>query len=326
MFMPELWFDRLLLIDGQPRSGKSLVASAFSSLEPFEPWQIPISVDHVVMYLELGFFPPKAAAAILRNNLNSESFDSAVGRNLNRRKMDQSSIFGTHGIESLAAREVDDSYESLLNIAKRDGNIPVFVTHDNIEHLDFWLTSIPTVSVVETMRSPASMMISWHKRSIVSRWGTDPIMFVPCTDNGGEPVPIYALNHAEEWIAASDLERLMLSAEIQYNKLFNAVRSTFSSELESVCFVRIEEFKRRPDITMSRLCAWLGIDFREDQFADFCRLESLPRLASSSELKSDLDILKGTFPKSLHKRLEMLNGSYDSLVEDSLSRPNPRLI
>jgi len=316
----------MLLIDGIARSGKSLIASAFSAVPPFEPWQIPIAVDHVVKYLELGTFSAVEARAALIISLNSSTFDYAVGRGLNRRKWDQSSVLNTHSEFSLTEREQNPDYSALISESKAKSNTPVIVTHENIDQLSFWLETVPKIAVIEVIRNPTSLMVSWNKRSIVERWGTDPLMFVPCLDIKGQPVPVYARDRLDEWLASDDLERLVLSTEIQYAKLIAAVKESSEDPLRRVRFVQIEQFKRHPTQTMEQLFSWLGVSFLTNSFSNFCELENLPRDSIDSQDAAEKKFLSDLLPKRLHSRVDRLLADYNSCVNTALENKAQYLI
>lgn len=313
----------MILVDGMPRSGKSLIASAFSAVPPFEPWQLPISVDHVVKYLELGMFSTVEARAALLISLNSSTFDYAVGRGLNRRKWDNSSIFNTHSESSLSMREQNPDYSAIIKESEAKSNIPVIVTHDNISILSFWLEAVSTANVIETIRNPASLMVSWHKRSMVDRWGSDPLMFVPCLDINGQPLPVYAQNHVEEWLKSDSLERLLLSAEIQYAEIIAAVNALSEDAKKRVRFVQIETFKKYPTQAIAQLLSWLGVTFSANHFSTFCEIEKLPRESVDSQVEADKKFLIGLLPANLHSRLDSLISEYELTIASSLEKKAP---
>ncbi len=327
VFVPTLWFQKMILVDGIARSGKSLIASAFSAMPPFEPWQLPIAVDHVVKYLEMGIFSTGEARAALLVGLNSSTFDYAVGRGLNRRTFDQSSIYGTHAnLSALPEREQNPDYSELIQASKSHNNTPVIVTHENIDQLSFWLETVPKIAVIEVIRNPTSLMVSWNKRSIVERWGTDPLMFVPCLDIKGQPVPVYAQDRLDEWLASDDLERLVLSTEIQYAKLIAAVKESSEDPLRRVRFVQIEQFKRHPTQTMEQLFSWLGVSFLTNSFSNFCELENLPRDSSDSQDAAEKKFLTDLLPTRLHSRVDRLLADYNSCVTTALENKAQYLI
>lgn len=313
----------MVLIDGIARSGKSLMASAFSAVPPFEPWQVPAYVDHIVKYLELGMFSTAEARAALLVSLNSATFDYAVGRGLNRRKWDQSSILNTHSESSLSERELNPDYSAIIGESKAKSNTPVIVTHENIGQLSLWLETVTVANVVEVMRNPASLMVSWHKRSIVERWGSDPLMFVPCLDVNGQAVPVYAQDHIDEWLESDPLGRLLLSAEIQYAQLIAAINESSEDQQGRVRFVQIERFKAHPAQTMTQLLDWLNLTLSVNDFSSFCKIEGLPRDSIDSQIGADKKFLEDLFPANLHSRLNSLLFDYDSTVNSSLEKEAP---
>jgi hypothetical protein len=311
---PDLWFDRMFLVDGMARSGKSLIASALSNLREVEPWQLPISVDHVVKYLELGEFSPEAAAAALRINLNSHAFDYAVGRGLNRRRSDWSNVSANGSESLLMAREQDNSYEELLQRFREEALIPLFVTHEQIAYLNFWMASISELRFLEVSRHPATLMMSWERRNLTERWGRDPLLFVPCLSFEDKPYPIFAMNHEVEWFESSPFERLLLSLELQYEQLWATVNTLTEEDKARFRLIRIESFKSNSWSTIEKLANWLKIEGPGSEFVSFMSSQSLPKENRDTEIVESTNDILVRFPLNLHGRINSLINRYDELV------------
>ena len=174
------------------------------------------------------------------------------------------------------------------------------------------------LNVIEVIRNPASLMVSWHKRLIVERWGDDPLMFVPCLEADGSAVPVYAKGHIAEWLESDYSERLLLSAEIQYEEIFSCMQNKNLTQTKRIHFVQIEQFKSNPVEIMTHLLAGLGEPLSIQEFSKFCAVKDLPRDSMKVQIEADKEYMKNLLPKGLHSRLERLLEEYRENVKPSL--------
>lgn len=308
---PELWFDHMILVDGMARSGKSLVAACLANFDRVEPWQIPIYVDHVVKYLELGEFSRNGARAALRNGLNSHAFDYAVGRGLNRRRTDWSTVTHFSPQDLLIEREQESSYEVLLQHFRDSKRIPTFVTHEQISFTSLWFDSVPSLKFLEVCRHPATLMVSWYRRRLTDRWGEDPLLFVPCMSVNEKPVPLFARDIQDRWSAMTTEEKLLASLELQYANLWCALDTLSDHDQLQLRWVQIESLKERPRNIVVRLSEWLDCDVSQIQLDAFMAREKLPRQDSGIEVASALKELQAILSGSLIERLRILVEEYE---------------
>lgn len=317
LFCPELWFSNMVVVDGMPRSGKSLVATTVSNMNQMEPWQLPIYVDHVVKYLEIGEFSYSGAKVALRIGLNSYAFDYAVGRGLNRRVSDWSNVSTSDPRGSLRERELEPSYEVLLNRFRTEGRIPVFVTHDHTSYAPFWFSSVPGLKFIEVIRHPASLMQSWQRRQLSDRWGTDPLEVTPCLNAGEEPIPFFARHIAADWVTMNSQERLVSTMEVVSESRRNAVENLASESRGNFRLIRIETLKSEPHFVVERLSRWIGVGYDAVSLESFFGGEGLPREGEAAAIESAIRDLEQSLPPHLLPRFHDVLSRYEEEVQSN---------
>lgn len=311
IYLPELWFNQVVVVDGMARSGKSLVASALSSLKHMEPWQLPIYVDHVVKYLQLGEFSREGASTALRIGLNSHAFDYAVGRGLNRRATDGSSVTNYHDEKALIERESNDSYKDLLANFLAESSIPVFVTHEQICFANFWMEAVPHLNYIEVVRHPVTTLLSWSRRGLTQRWGGDPLLFVPCLEEKGVPYPLFAQDARDEWFRSTLDERLILSLELQYNQLWSGLDWLNPEEKNNFRIVQIENFKSDTLTVIKSIAEWLRVPVLNERLGKFMNAEQLPSSKHGNDIAMSIEKIRVQFPASIEFRVHKLVEKYE---------------
>lgn len=313
VYLPPLWFQRLVLVDGMARSGKSLVATMISALDRMEPWQLPIYVDHVSKYLALGQLTVPGAVASLRIGLNSHAFDYAIGRGLNTRPSDWSCIARSRKGELVHKRSGIESYDELLADFHGAGRVPVFVTHEQAGYWELWKQAVCDLKVVEVCRHPATMLASWERKGLGNRWGRDPIMFVPCADISGFPVPLFAAERSTEWHSAAPEERALLALEYQYEILWKSMDEV-AGEGDWLKLVTLEGLQTQPQRTLSGLAEWLGTSDSDGLASLVMSDEQLPRERVADGIEKDISGLRTGLPALLFDRLMKIVHTYESRI------------
>lgn len=92
LFQKESVSPRLLLIDGLPRTGKMLMTKLISNFHRVEYFQYLEVVEHLGILWRLGLIDDPLVRAFLRLQLDLAIYNRAVGRNLNLRRDDSSSL------------------------------------------------------------------------------------------------------------------------------------------------------------------------------------------------------------------------------------------
>ncbi len=258
IYMKDPVTDRLLLIDGFTRSGKMLMGKLLSNLDRVESFQAHEPIEHIATFAHFGIMDAANVTSLLRLHIDIAVYNRIVGRNLNLRKDDSSSIEQALNAEDYIARAGDSDKDSLLRTFNEQQRVPLFMTHECLPYADVFFAAAPGVKIVEMVRHPADLTYSWWKRGWGERWGTDPLAFNLACDHDGSAVPIFAVDWAEEYLAMKPVDRVVRSLDWLQRACDKAVAALTPAQREQVVFVPYEQMLLEPRETMDRLCDFIG--------------------------------------------------------------------
>lgn len=199
----------MLLVDGLGRAGKQLVSKLVSNFDRVECFQYSASLEQFFILSFLGHLKREPAVAYLRLIADELVYNRMIGRNLNTRPSDASSILKTNDYDDYIRRSVDgegDEAVARFNAAQR---LPCFMTHHVLAHFDLFVDAYPAVKLVHAVRHPVDLIHSWHRRDWGTRIGTDPRAFALAIELDGQPAPWWGEETAHLYPTLSPVDRVV---------------------------------------------------------------------------------------------------------------------
>ena len=100
----EFFFKNVVVVTGTYCSGKSMVAPIVSSLSNVEHVRKLLVVDQIFHLANLRKINKESAIFLVRHYLDKSFYEQLIGRNINFRVEDETSIFTAKNTEELANR------------------------------------------------------------------------------------------------------------------------------------------------------------------------------------------------------------------------------
>ena len=142
MKMPKLYkknyFDNVVIVTGSLNSGKSMVAPIVSSLNKVEHLRKLIEVDQVLHLTNLKKIKREVAYFFIRHYLDKSFYEQLIGRNLNYRVGDETSIFTAKNPIELKKRAFLKRGEHVIKKHVKDKTIFCMDTHDGMMLFHLW--------------------------------------------------------------------------------------------------------------------------------------------------------------------------------------------
>ncbi len=198
---------KFLFVDGLSRSGKNLICKIISHLEQVEYFQYASIIENVIHTHALGHIDQEAAARFLQINLDEVVYNRAIGRNLNTRPSDDTSIL--RSTEPSAYIERSNNPDGAVAMAQfnADGRISVFHTHSALGSIGILFSAFPILKFIHSARHPIDLAEAWLRRRSEERWEDDPLVFSVAAQIEAGIVPWYAAEWAETYLAMTPTER-----------------------------------------------------------------------------------------------------------------------
>jgi hypothetical protein len=251
--------DVVVLVDGLTRSGKGMLGPILSSFERVEIERVEPILEYIGGLHRLGKIERDAAVALLRMETDQHLFDGMIGRNVNFRWEDHSSVWHNPRPWRYVRRLFMPEREEAMKRIAEERPIYQNMTHRQLANFRLYREAFgPRLRMVEMVRHPVELMDSWMRKRKGERIGTDALINALCVEYEGQSLPYYALGWEKAFLAASPLGRVIRMIDFKTRQWVETWRGLTSEERSSLLMVPFEAFVTRPESWVERLAAFIG--------------------------------------------------------------------
>lgn len=201
---------KLLLVDGIGRSGKVMVSQILTGFDSVEKQEYNEFIEYISLAYKYKKISQDMAQSILKTQMDAELYNIMIGRNINSRFTDYTSIQKFHSQEKYISRQ------SLLDgpvVAKRTkAEKPVYLNwcHDLINKSELvFKTFEDKLNLIYINRNPIDIIFEWDKKNFGERISNDPTDLTYLVKYNGSVVPETAIGWEKEYIDSKPLERII---------------------------------------------------------------------------------------------------------------------
>ena len=296
----------IILLEGMSRAGKFFLGKIISNLEKTEYYQYLTTLERLPIILKGGGISEDAASALIKLIIDESFYYRGLGRNINLRYDDASSIY--HSLEmdkyfkrSLAPYSNDLKSEILTNGNTRSA---LYIVADTFPLIDIFFRAYPNLKIIKEMRHPTDLIFSCIKNGFGWRHENDPIAFHIVFEAEPEPIPWYAIDWKEEYLSLPDVDRVIKSIDYLNKLEFEVYNSMTEKQKHNIHIVRYEDLVERTNETIQMLCKFLGKK----------PLEGMPSVLARERVPKILDI-KERDEKSIFIKKKASERYYDIFLE-----------
>jgi hypothetical protein len=151
--------QQLVLVDGQPCSGKAVVDTAVASMERVELLQFSDQIEYSCALKSLGKITRDVAETMIKLEADTVLYETMMSRNVNFRLSDQSSVFKDPKFWVYIKRFFAKGDRAIPERIKKERPILHFMTHSMLGFSEPIFNSFgDKVVIIELVRHPMSML------------------------------------------------------------------------------------------------------------------------------------------------------------------------
>lgn len=254
-------FDKVVLVDGVAHSGKLLLGPLLSTYERVELSCLESVFDHVAVLYHYKKMTLDAAITLLRERLDELLYNLMIGRNVNFRPSDNSSVFGGGKADVYIKRLLSSDGDDVVKLILREPPICQIHTHEILGFIEPFLAAFgASLYVVEMLRHPADVVASWLKRGWGgSRFTDDPRSFILSFDFNGTQLPYYAYSFREQYAVMGALDRVIHCIYYCMRNSWNTYHSLSSEHKSQIVFSNFDTLSTETTDELDRLASFLQI-------------------------------------------------------------------
>lgn len=304
--------EKLLLVEGMSRSGKFLLSNILNGFNDVEPVQYSGLLEHIPFMQKFGLIDKVAAEELIHHDVDLRAYELLIGRTLNHRATDKSSIFNVAGSARYLKRgDVVDPDKELKRFYER-GAYSLFLIHETLPEIGIFFDTFPKMKMLYITRSPLDLAYEWFTRYDLSAWATDPTMFAIPAQGKKEMMPWYVSGRAKEYESLNHADRVILCMEVLFSTYETAWEAFPLRIKKNSLLVRYEDILSTPAPVIARIQKFLWkLPHRE--MKNILEREKLPNPGFVEDGKEKKrDVLKRAATAPYFEKLMALEESYNT--------------
>ena len=307
--------EKIVLVDGLPRTGKSMIGPILASLKNVEIERIEDIFENVLLLDYLGKLDRDAAVMLLKMEADNKFYQSLIGRNTNFRKTDHSSVFNNPHKFKYFKRLFEKEGQCVLKKINQNKNIFQAQTHNSLAMLDPCFDAFgKSVFLLEMVRNPIDLIYSWYKRGWGgNRYETDPLaLTITVKTKSGNIAPWYDLLIEGNYNDLKPLDRIIEMIDALQEKSLDKYNEFDENKQSQIHWVIFEDFVTKPDLYLKRIETFIGTK-RTRHTRKTMKKENCPREIDFDFRKTKEHIIKENTSLETFKKIDKLYDWYHTI-------------
>lgn len=257
---------KLVLLDGFSRAGKFFVGKIVSNLKKMDYFQAVYALEQIPFFHRLNSITEDAAIVLLRKIVDEHAYNIRIGRNLNLRYSDASSLFNSYEVDEYIRRsmnqfgEINLTADKIIDSFWKGDRYSLFAVHEVLPNMQLFFKAYPALKIIELIRHPVDVIHSWYLRGWGRRFGADPLSFTPAANGNKGPVPWHAYEWRDEYEASCEADRVIKCIAALTEMCAQTYQSFSAKQKRQILFVRYENVVENTYAEIERICAFLNTE------------------------------------------------------------------
>jgi hypothetical protein len=302
----------IVIIDGLARSGKFYLGKLVAGINGLEYFINSSEVERIIQINKAGILKSTDASALLLIAMNESIYNMAIGRNINMRHDDGSSVLNSFEKELYINRQSEGvageaSIKQIINQERSS----VFILHQSLQSVDMVKAAAPHSKIINIRRHPVDLVYSWIKKGWGHRFVNDPLSFDLVFQHNGNTVPYFAIEWADEYLAGNEYDRVVKS--IVY--ITEEESRVIDSNQYDICCIYYDNLVQQPNREIDKVCNFLNRSPHGSMYKTIERETRDVEFQSQREMKIDY-ISTGVKDVSFLNKLIDLGKKYDKNINN----------
>ena len=304
----KLLTGKIVLIDGVARTGKTLVSKVLPSIHRFEQIEYAEFIEYILAGLRLNKVKNDFAQSFIANTLNEQFYNKLLGRKLNFRPSDITSVKKFKNANVYEKRLLMPEGDNVIKRLKKNKNFFPFMTHDVMVNYHLLKKLNFNFKIIEIYRNPFDVIASWYNRGWGSRFGKDPRSTTIVSEYRKSLCPWYVAGKEKQWLALNDIERCASVVSELINK--SIVNHKKIKNRKKIFTLSYENFLENTENEILKICKFLKT--KQTKFTKKALIkEKCPNVLDLGKQKEKRKFIKSKITKSLYEKLKTLTKSYE---------------
>jgi hypothetical protein len=305
--------EKIVLVDGLTRTGKSMIGPILASLENVEIERVEAIFEYIPFLDSIGKLDRDAAVVLLKLEADTKLYESMIGRNTNFRKTDHSSVFNNPFKFDYIKRLFRKEGQSVVKDISRNKTIFQVQTHDTLGMIDpFFDAFDDSVFVIQMIRDPVDLIYSWYNRGWGERFVTDPLALTFSIKTKNGVAPWYNLFIDGEYNNLIPMDKIIYMIDALQRRSLKKYYDLDRNRKKQVLWIIFEDFVTMPFNVLSNIELFLGT-CRTRHTIKTMRKQRCPRKLSKKIRDEKKQIIKDKASPEAFQKIDQLYEWYNTV-------------
>lgn len=202
---------KFVFLTGLPRAGKTFFSDYFYATKTDSNVIIDDTLDSLICLFKFNKIDRETFLYLFEYGLKKLSYEYSIGRRVNMRPNDQSSLFNSNSLPTIVENlGKSDAVCETEFIQDNSGLKYQVLAHSALAIAPDLVEKFPDAKIINIFSDPYSLALSW----VESGYGSLEIyqktrLALPLISHKGIKLPIYCINWENEFIQMSEVERVI---------------------------------------------------------------------------------------------------------------------
>jgi len=305
-----------ILIDGISRTGKFLLGKIVSGFTDTEFFQYVSMIEHLPYLHRLGQLSEEAAIAMLKVNVDEHAYNMRIGRNLNLRYYDASSLYNSNEIDEYLKRSLTKNIDNIVESFHHTNRSSVFITHETLPNIHILFKAYPSIKIIHLIRHPIDLIHSWYLRGWGHRFGGDPLSFIPVLKGKNEGIPWFAYQWQESYESLSTMDRIIKNIHSVTEMSRETYNQLSANQKNQIVMIQYEKLVEQSNETIEKIASFLNVNISDRMQSILAREKCPSKLEIEKRLKKKHEILALASSMGTHQLMDMTT-NYEQIESES---------
>ena len=218
--------NELILVDGIGRSGKVMLAEIITGFERVEKQDYHEFLEYIPLAYKYNKIEKDIAIAILQTQMDTELYKNMIGRSVNTRPSDYTSLYKYHSPEIYLKRQTAEDGPIIAQVVQDEKPVYLNWCHDMIQKSDIVFEAFKEkVKLIYINRRPIDIIYEWDQKDFGERIASDPTEMQYIIDYNGRLVPEMTFGWEDEYLQMNSLERIVKLIFISFERNLQALKN-----------------------------------------------------------------------------------------------------
>ena len=294
-------------ISGITRSGKAMIANILSTFQGVEKSSSEIMLEQFYYLYETKNINKNTAVYLLRKNFNLFFYYNFLGRNVNFRKNDFTSIY-KYKNPKIYIKRISSIKEGDFVFKKNTNALPLML-HNGLQNADLIFEALPSLKIIEMIKNPVELTYSWIKKKYGNNVYDKPRTYVLTLKYNKSVLPYYVKGWEKKYIQMNSYDRvgeIIFRLVSKRNKIYNRLSI---DKKKKILLIYFDDFVSNTNKNLLKINKFLKR--KQTNFTKKALIiENCPRKIFTKNYEKKKIFLKKKLSKNIYENIIFLEKKY----------------